>query len=52
MKEVKRFYWKFQPVFGIGFWVDNYEKGKCGIDAWAFNVILPFMRIQVFTLYL
>lgn len=36
----------FQPIIGIGAWKDVYKKDNCGIDGVAWNIILPFIRMQ------
>lgn len=39
-------YIKFCFVFGIGYWKDVYKKEDLGLDGEAYNIILPFIRIQ------
>jgi hypothetical protein len=52
MKPVKTFHWKFQPVIGIGAWLDEYTKDAHGLDGWVYNIILPFIRIQYGEIYI
>lgn len=40
---------KLSPVIGIGFWKDVYNFED--INGYAYNIILPFVRIQVGTLF-
>jgi hypothetical protein len=36
---------KFSPVFGIGYWYDDYSK-VVGLNSYTHNILLPFIRIQ------
>jgi len=52
MKEVRTFHCKIQPIFGIGIWLDRYYKEEVGVNGWEYNIILPFVRIQIGTLFI
>jgi hypothetical protein len=43
--------WKISPIIGIGAWVDVYEKEVHGLDGWAYNIILPLVRVQIWKIY-
>lgn len=38
---------KFAPIIGFGYWKDVYSLGAHGINGYALNIILPFVRIQI-----
>lgn len=51
MKKFNFYHWKLQPILGIGAYLDQYYKNECGVDGWAYNIIFPFIRIQIGCLY-
>jgi hypothetical protein len=52
MKYIKSWNIKLQPVIGIGAYLDQYSKEVHGMDGWAYNIIVPFFRIQIYKIYL
>lgn len=51
MKVIKLKSIKIQPIIGIGVWKDVYKKDKCGIDGIAWNIVIPFIRMQFAVLF-
>lgn len=45
MKILKIRHFKWSPVFGLGFWKDDYHN-SIGPECYTYNLLLPFMRIQ------
>lgn len=45
MKIFKFKHFKLSPVFGIGYWYDDYS-GTFSKDSYAHNILLPFCRIM------
>lgn len=52
MRKVNTFNWKIIPVIGAGAYLDIYTKEITGLDGWVYNIILPFIRIQIGVIYL
>lgn len=52
MKYIKSWNVKINPILGIGAYLDLYNKEDHGMDGWAYNIIVPFLRIQIYKIYL
>lgn len=50
MKELKIRHFKFSPIIGIGYWIDNYD--IIGNGSYCYNIVLPFIRIQYGKLFI
>jgi len=46
MKKMKFKFREVAPVIGFGYWKDEYDKKKLGIEGVAHNIIIPFVRFQ------
>jgi len=51
MKSIKVNSIVFGFIFGFGYWKNVYSKEKTGIEGYSHNIILPFMVIQLATLF-
>lgn len=47
MKKYNTRHWGIAPIIGLGFWKDVYADEELPITGYTYNIILPFIRIQI-----